>query len=84
MKSQANSTLSFPAHRPRRMRRDDWSRRLMQENHLNTSDLIYPVFLLEGNNQSQAVASMPGVNRVTLDLLFSVAQNVVYLCYPVF
>ena len=83
MKSQANSTLSFPAHRPRRMRRDDWSRRLMQENHLTTSDLIYPVFLLEGTNQSQAVSSMPGVNRVSLDLLFSVAQECASLGIPV-
>ncbi|WP_371743113.1 porphobilinogen synthase [Polynucleobacter sp. AP-Elch-400A-B2] len=83
MKSQANSTLSFPAHRPRRMRRDDWSRRLMQENKLSASDLIYPVFLLEGTNQSQAVASMPGVNRVSLDLLFSVAEECVSLGIPV-
>ena len=83
MKSQANSLLNFPAHRPRRMRRDDWSRRLMQENHLRISDLIYPVFLLEGNNQSQAVASMPGVNRVSLDLLFNVAEECVALGIPV-
>ncbi|WP_255536639.1 porphobilinogen synthase [Polynucleobacter sp. 80A-SIGWE] len=83
MKSQANSLLNFPAHRPRRMRRDDWSRRLMQENHLSSSDLIYPVFLLEGNNQSQAVASMPGVNRVSLDLLFGVAEECVSLGIPV-
>ncbi|MBU3588853.1 porphobilinogen synthase [Polynucleobacter sp. 80A-SIGWE] len=75
--------LNFPAHRPRRMRRDDWSRRLMQENHLSSSDLIYPVFLLEGNNQSQAVASMPGVNRVSLDLLFGVAEECVSLGIPV-
>jgi porphobilinogen synthase len=83
MKSQTNSLLSFPAHRPRRMRRDDWSRRLMQENHLSTSDLIYPVFLLEGSNQSQAIASMPGVNRVSLDLLFAVAEECVSLGIPV-
>jgi len=83
MKSQANSILAFPAYRPRRMRRDDWSRRLIQENHLTTNDLIYPVFLLEGTNQSQAVASMPGVNRVSLDLLFSVAQECVSLGIPV-
>ncbi|MBU3593031.1 porphobilinogen synthase [Polynucleobacter sp. 71A-WALBACH] len=83
MKSQANSLLNFPAHRPRRMRRDDWSRRLMQENHLHASDLIYPVFLLEGSNQSQAVASMPGVNRVSLDLLFGVAEECVSLGIPV-
>ena len=61
-KSQANSLLNFPGHRPRRMRRDDWSRRLMQENTVSTSDLIYPVFLLEGQGKSESVASMPGVN----------------------
>ena len=83
MKSQANSLLNFPAHRPRRMRRDDWSRRLMQENHLSTDDLIYPVFLLEGTNQSQVVASMPGINRVSLDLLFNVAEECVVLGIPV-
>jgi porphobilinogen synthase len=83
MKSQANSLLNFPAHRPRRMRRDDWARRLMQENHLNTGDLIYPVFLLEGTNQSQAVSSMPGINRVSLDLLFNVAEECVALGIPV-
>ena len=83
MKSPANSLLHFPAHRPRRMRRDDWSRRLMQENSVSANDLIYPVFLLEGTNQSQAVASMPGVNRVSLDLLFSVAQDCVTLEIPV-
>ena len=83
MKSQANSLLNFPAHRPRRMRRDDWSRRLMQENHLSTDDLIYPVFLLEGTNQSQVVASMPGINRVSLDLLFNIAEECVALGIPV-
>jgi porphobilinogen synthase len=55
----------------------------MQENSVSPSDLIYPVFLLEGSNQSQAVASMPGVNRVSLDLLFSVAQECVALGIPV-
>lgn len=83
MKSQANSLMHFPAHRPRRMRRDDWSRRLMQEHHLSVNDLIYPVFLLEGKNQSQAVASMPGVNRVSLDLLLPIAQECVDLGIPV-
>ncbi|WP_071466426.1 porphobilinogen synthase [Polynucleobacter asymbioticus] len=82
-KSPANSLLNFPAHRPRRMRRDDWSRRLMQENSVSASDLIYPVFLLEGSGQSQAVASMPGVNRVSLDLLIPVAQECVDLGIPV-
>lgn len=83
MKSPANSLLNFPAHRPRRMRRDDWSRRLMQENQVSASDLIYPVFLLEGQGKSEAVVSMPGVNRVSLDLLFQVAQECVDLGIPV-
>lgn len=83
MKSPANSLLNFPSHRPRRMRRDDWSRRLMQENSVYTNDLIYPVFLLEGQGKSEAVASMPGVNRVSLDLLFPVAQECVDLGIPV-
>ncbi len=75
--------LHFPAHRPRRMRRDDWSRRLMQENRLTVDDLIYPVFLLEGSKQSQPIASMPGINRVSLDLLFEVAQECMELGIPV-
>ncbi len=83
MKSQANALLNFPAHRPRRMRREDWSRRLVQENQVGANDLIYPVFLLEGSNQSQAVSSMPGINRVSLDLLFPVAQECVDLGIPV-
>ena len=83
MKSPANSLLSFPEHRPRRMRRDDWSRRLMQEHNVSANDLIYPVFLLEGQGKSEAVASMPGVNRLSLDLLMSVAQECVDLGIPV-
>ena len=82
-KSPANSVLQFPAHRPRRMRRDDWSRRLMQENQLSVDDLIYPIFLLEGKGKSEAVASMPSVNRISLDLLFNVAQECVDLGIPV-
>ena len=65
------------------MRRDDWSRRLMQENAVSANDLIYPVFLLEGKGKSEAVASMPGVNRLSLDLLMPVAQECVDLGIPV-
>jgi len=83
MRSPAKSLLHFPVHRPRRMRRDDWSRRLMQENSVSASDLIYPVFLLEGQGKSEAVASMPGVNRVSLDLLFPVAKECLDLGIPV-
>jgi porphobilinogen synthase len=82
-KLPTNSLLNFPGHRPRRMRRDDWSRRLIQENNVSTSDLIYPVFLLEGVGKSESVASMPGVNRVSLDLLMPVAQECVDLGIPV-
>ena len=73
----------YPAYRPRRMRRDDWSRRLVQENHLRIDDLIYPVFLLPGNNQTQAVTSMPGIERMSLDRLFHVAEECVALGIPV-
>ncbi len=83
IKSQANTLLNFPNHRPRRMRRDDWSRRLVQENTFSVNDLIYPVFLLEGKGKSEAVASMPGVNRLSLDLLLPVAKECVDLGIPV-
>jgi porphobilinogen synthase len=73
----------YPAYRPRRMRRDDWSRRLIQENRLSPDDLIYPVFLLPGKNQTQTVASMPGIERMSLDRLFSVAEECVALGVPV-
>lgn len=73
----------YPAYRPRRMRRDDWSRRLIQENHLRVDDLIYPVFLLAGSNQTQAVNSMPGIERMSLDRLFHVAEECVALGIPV-
>ena len=73
----------YPAYRPRRMRRDDWSRRLIQENRLIPDDLIYPVFLLPGKNQTQTVASMPGIERMSLDRLFSVAEECVALGVPV-
>jgi porphobilinogen synthase len=65
------------------MRRDDWSRRLIQENHLRVDDLIYPVFLLPGSNQTQAVNSMPGIERMSLDRLFHVAEECVALGIPV-
>jgi porphobilinogen synthase len=84
MNNQSNSIqLKFPAHRPRRLRKNEWSRKLVQENTLTSSDLIYPVFVLDGENQRQAVASMPGVERVSLDLLIPIAQECVDLGIPV-
>ena len=70
-------------HRPRRLRRTDWSRRLVQEHQLSAKDLIYPVFLLEGKNRQEEVQSMPGVSRVSLDLLIPIAQECVKLGIPV-
>ncbi len=72
----------YPAYRPRRMRRDDWSRRLIQENRLTSDDFIYPVFLLPGKNQTQSVASMPGIERMSLDHLFAVAEECLTLGIP--
>ncbi|KQW88002.1 delta-aminolevulinic acid dehydratase [Massilia sp. Root418] len=73
----------FPAIRMRRMRRDPFSRALMRENAVTASDLIYPVFILEGTNQREPVASMPGVERVSVDLLLKVAEECVALGIPV-
>ncbi|MGM0614324.1 MAG: porphobilinogen synthase [Pseudomonadota bacterium] len=72
----------FPATRMRRMRRDAFSRRLMQENSLSAADLILPVFVLEGENQRQAVPSMPGVERLSLDLLIEQAREAYMLGIP--
>ena len=72
----------FPGTRMRRMRRDDFSRRLMRENVLTPSDLIYPVFVLEGKKKTEKVASMPGVERMTLDRLLPVAEKALKLGIP--
>ena len=69
--------------RPRRLRRDEFTRNLVREHQVTANDLIYPVFVLEGHNQRQAVASMPGVERLTLDLLLPVAEDCVKLGIPV-
>lgn len=74
---------SYPLLRPRRMRRDDFSRRLMRENQLTCDDLIYPVFVLDGQNRREAVDSMPGVERVSVDELLRVADTCVTLGVPV-
>ena len=73
----------FPAVRMRRMRRADFSRRLMRETVLTANDLIYPVFVLEGKNRTENVASMPGVERMTVDRLLPVAEQCVKLRIPV-
>lgn len=72
----------FPPIRMRRMRRDDFSRRLMRENRLSADDLIYPVFVLDGQHRTEAIASMPGVLRMTLDHLLPVAERALKLGVP--
>ena len=72
----------FLAIRPRRMRKDLFSRRLMREHVLTTNDLIYPVFVLEGKNRTEAVASMPGVHRQSIDVLLKTAAECVSLGIP--
>lgn len=64
------------------MRRDEFSRRLMQENHINVSDLIYPVFVLDGKKRTENVRSMPGVVRQSIDLLLNQAENCLELGIP--
>jgi len=73
----------FPAVRMRRMRHDDFSRRLMREHKLSVDDLIYPVFVLDGNGKRESVASMPGIERLSVDLLFPVAEECLQLGIPV-
>ena len=72
----------YPYTRKRRMRRDDFSRRLMRESRLSVDDLIYPMFVLEGQGQREAVSSMPGVERVSIDQLLLEAKELVSLGVP--
>jgi porphobilinogen synthase len=73
---------SYPATRKRRMRRDEFSRRLMREVHLRADDLVYPMFVLEGRGRREAVGSMPGVERVSIDLLMREAGESLELGVP--
>ena len=73
----------YPFSRPRRLRRDEFTRNLVRENLLSSHDLIYPVFVLDCQKRREAVASMPGVERLSLDLLLPVAQECVDLGIPV-
>ncbi|WP_373297638.1 porphobilinogen synthase [Halomonas urumqiensis] len=76
------TTRQFPATRMRRMRRNDFSRRLMREHTLTAADLIWPVFVLEGEEQREAVPSMPGVERLSIDLLIDEAREAFDLGIP--
>ena len=70
-------TGKYPSLRLRRTRKYDWSRRLVQENNLSSSDLIYPIFLIEGKNRKQAIKSMPGIYRYSIDQLGKIINNVI-------
>jgi porphobilinogen synthase len=77
-----NAVAHFPGSRMRRMRRDDFSRRLMRESVLTADDFIYPVFVLDGEKRVEKVGSMPGVERQSLDLLLKTAERAVKLGIP--
>ncbi|MCY1167482.1 MAG: porphobilinogen synthase [Pseudomonadota bacterium] len=83
MTLHASNFAPFPSGRPRRLRRDAFTRNLVRENTLTAHDLIYPVFVHEGQQRREAVASMPGVERLSLDLLLPVAEECVKLGIPV-
>jgi porphobilinogen synthase len=70
-------TGKYPSLRLRRSRKFNWSRKLVQENNLSSSDLIYPIFLIEGKNRKQAIKSMPGVYRYSVDQLGMIISNVI-------
>lgn len=76
------NNINFPQTRMRRMRYNDFSRRLMRESRLSVDDLIYPMFVTEGSNQRQAISSMPGVERLSLDLLLEEAHQLYELGIP--
>jgi porphobilinogen synthase len=77
-----NFVGKFPVRRPRRMRRDEFSRRLMRESALSSADFIYPVFVLDGSHREEQVPSLPGVSRKSVDLLFRDADRCVELGIP--
>jgi len=74
---------SYPALRMRRLRRHDWTRRLVAENSLSPADFIWPVFVIEGDNKREAISSMPGVERLSVDLLTHAAKEAAQLGIPV-
>ncbi len=71
--------MSILTHRPRRMRKHEFNRSLIRENLLTTDDLIYPLFIIEGKNKREAIESMPGIERLSIDQLVIEAQEIVDL-----
>ena len=82
MNKMTYNNINFPRTRMRRMRFNDFSRRLMRENLLSVDDLIYPMFVTEGSNKREAISSMPGVERFSLDLLLTQAEEIYNLGIP--
>ena len=82
MSRSSHPGSSFPSTRSRRLRADEFSRRLVRESSLSVDDLILPVFIIEGSNQAREVASMPGVQRLSIDLLLEKAQRLQQLGVP--
>ena len=82
MQNKLSISSRYPSARMRRMRRDSFSRRLMRETELTAADLIYPVFVLEGSKQREPVASMPGIERLSIDLLLEEAKEIEQLGIP--
>ncbi len=80
--TENSKKATFPASRPRRMRRDDFSRRLMRESMLSIDDLIYPMFIIAGENKRMRIDSMPGIERLSVDLLLEEARTLVDLKIP--
>ncbi|MCX7103822.1 MAG: porphobilinogen synthase [Methylococcales bacterium] len=82
MNKMTYNNINFPRTRMRRMRFNDFSRRLMRENLLSVDDLIYPMFVTEGSNKREEISSMPGVERFSLDLLLTQAEEIYNLGIP--
>ena len=82
MNKMTYNNINFPRTRMRRMRFNDFSRRLMRENLLSVDDLIYPMFVTEGSNKREVISSMPGVERFSLDLLLTQAEEIYNLGIP--
>jgi len=82
MDNMQHNNIIFPVTRMRRMRYHDFSRRLMRENSLSVDDLIYPMFVIEGSSKTEEIQSMPGVKRLSIDLLVEKANRLTQLGIP--
>jgi porphobilinogen synthase len=79
----AKSSLNYPMHRMRRLRHSDWTRRLVAEHRLSAADLIWPIFLVDGTNTRVPIPSMPGIDRISVDLVTAAAEEACKLGIPV-